>query len=76
MESLLEGKPPAKFKTLTSVCEFIDGFELRVNEEYTGPQLQRQLKDVGLDVKSPIAKRTPGTFWIQLQNGPYDVAHN
>ena len=47
-----------------------------MNEEYTGPQLQRQLKDVGLDVKSPIAKRTPGTFWIQLQNGPYDVAHN
>ena len=37
MESLLEGKPPAKFKTLTSVSEFIDGFELRVNNEYTGP---------------------------------------
>ena len=41
MESLLEGKAQTKFQTLKSIDEFIDGFELRVNEEYTGPLLQR-----------------------------------
>ena len=60
---------------MRSVEDFIDGFELAVPAEITGPQLQRILKECGLDVAHPIAKNIKGHWWFQLASGPYDVAH-
>ena len=54
--------------------DFIDGFELVVPDDITGMQLQRGMKESGLDVMSPLAKRARGSFWFQLASGPGDLA--
>ena len=32
--------------------------------------------DRGVDVYTPKAQSKPRHWWVQLKNGPYDVAHN
>ena len=34
------------------------------------------LKELGLDVTMPIAKRRRGSFWLKLKSGPYGMTHN
>ena len=76
MAALLDGKEPQPFKGLKSVDDFIDGFQLAAPPGFTARQLDRLLKDKGLEVLYPQPQRSPGRFWIRLAGGPYDLAHN
>ena len=64
MEYCLEGKESKSFLSIKSIDDFIDGFELSVNERMTGAQLQRKLRDLGLDVLPPKALNRSGIFWV------------
>ena len=66
----LEDKEAATFKNLKSVTDFIDGFELKVPSDLTARQLQRLLKECGLDATVPTARQQTGTYWLQLASGP------
>ena len=62
MGNSLRGKMAANFIKLKSVDDFIDGFELTVPNDMSGRQLQRFLKESGLDASVPAAQPKPGTF--------------
>ena len=47
-----------------------------VDHQLTGSVLQRMLKEHGIDVNTPLAKNPPGTFWLTLRSGPFDLCHN
>ena len=53
----LEDKESVSFKNLKSVGDFIDGFEFKVSTDMTGRQLQRVLKDCGVDATVPMARQ-------------------
>ena len=76
MEACLRGATPQQLRQLNSVSDFIDGFAIRAPNGMTGGDLRRILKNKGMDVKPPIERKGPGDFWLQLANGPYDLAHN
>ncbi len=61
---------------MSSVDDFIDGFMIVATERFTGIQVQRVLKDYGLDVRLPISRGKTGNYWFQFANGPYSLEHN
>ena len=70
----LEDKEAAQFLKLKSVDDFIDGFELKTTPDVSAQQLQRLLKEAGLDAKYPMARQQAGSYWLQLASAPFDVA--
>ena len=64
MAAALFGKQPASFLPLKSSNDFIDGIQLVVPAHITGGQLQRLLKEQGLDVFQPHSKNRPGSWWL------------
>jgi len=64
------------FMNQSSVDDHIDGFEISTHESYSAKRLHSMLKELGLDVTMPIAKRRRGSFWLKLKSGPYGMTHN
>ena len=58
------------------MSDFIDGFQLAAPPGHNGRQLQRLLKEQGLDVRFPVSQGPSGKYWVQLQSGPFDLLHN
>ena len=73
MTRSLEGKKSSPFQKLKSEGDFIDGFEMTVPTDMSGRQLQRLLKESGLDASVPSARHKPGCFWIQIASGKQDI---
>ena len=76
MIACLKGSKPQELRKLTTVDDFIDGFAIRVPDGLTSAELRRILKDHGLDVKPPREQKSPGSYWLQLASGPYDLVKN
>ena len=76
VDQCLRGKQLESFISLKSVGDFIDGFQVIAPADVTGRQLEQLLKESGLDVRTPMARGSPGSFWVQLASGPFDLAHN
>ena len=64
MEACLKDKRNSLFKSIKSVSDFIDGFQINLASGQTARELQRLLKENGLDVKAPRAKLAPGHYWL------------
>ena len=69
----LEGKQSVPFQKIKSEGDFIDGFEMTVPTDMSGRQLQRILKESGLDASVPRAQQKVGSFWIQIASGKQDI---
>ena len=75
LEALVQNRSSRSVERLKSVDDFIDGFELKVPDGLCFRQVQRILKEKGIDALSPQG-RAEGRHWVQLGSGPYDLDHN
>ena len=75
LASLLVGLKPKLFVTLNNVDDFIDGFQLSVDQELAGNRLVPFLKEEGLEIIPPHS-RGGNNFWVQLKGGQVSVEHN
>ena len=76
MDRCLRSKSNFPFRSLKSVKDHIDGWQMYAGNDQTGRNLQQVLKENGLDVWMPSPRKAPGHFWIKLKGGPYDLNHN
>jgi len=73
MAAALRGRSPTSFEKITDVDDFIDGFLMAAPADMGAGWLQRILKDAGIDVHPPKIRTFPGSFWVQLASGPYEL---
>ena len=76
LDSLTGSMSSYYFDNLNSVGDFIDGFMLDVNPDFTPAQLERFLKEQGLDVYTPQKRGIAGHYWVQLAGGPLHMERN
>ena len=73
MEQALRGRNNTEFQKITDVDDFIDGFLMVAPADLGAGWLQRILKDAGIDAIMPKVRTYPGSFWVQLASGPYEL---
>jgi hypothetical protein len=73
IERILAGQESMIPQALSTKIDFVDGFQLAFEDDKDPRELQRLLRDYGLDVKMPIRGKMSGRYWLQLSSGPFAI---